>query len=276
MAFKFPPNWQLKKAYLRQQCKLRKKSVGLVTDEYEQGTESFAEYSVLHCEIQPVTSEDLVWMAPGILDIGDARAWFEEFIQMKKWNSTFEDFSLYVYDSSKISVADGQASLRVQGADPCYPYATDNPTIATISGCTFPEPLLEFKVTEVIPLHTNIKYILSGDDGITYYWWNGTSWAVSDGTYAKSNTSTEIIAHILTLPFTSGTFRWKAFLHSDDGTATPELKELETIFGVKIEVDDQVIDHKNKRYRIDQIIDYYTKDGVLLKECYLKKIVGEN
>jgi hypothetical protein len=47
------------------------------------------------------------------------------------------------------------------------------------------------------------------------------------------------------------------------------------IFGIKIEVDDEVIDHQNKRYHVEQVTDYYTKDSVLLKECFLKKVVGE-
>jgi hypothetical protein len=250
----------------------------MIDDEYEQGTESFTEYPVLNCEIQPITSEDLVWLQPGILNVGDARGWFKEYIQMKKCESTFEDGSFYLYDITKIVVENSEAKLKVQGVDPCYPcspYQTDDPPISRIDGCTFTVPAVEFKVTEVIPALTNIKYILSGNNGTTWYWWNGAAWALSDQTYVKSSTSAEIIAHLSTLPFSSGTFKWKAFLHSDDGEATPILKFISMTFGIKIAVDDEVIDHQNKRYHVELVIDYYTKDSVLLKECYLKKVVGE-
>lgn len=283
---KYPPNWQLKKAYLRQHSTLRKKTVTMITDEYEQGIESFTEYPVLNCEIQPITSEDLVWMQPGILNVGDARGWFKEYIQMKVCESDFLQSSLYLYDIAKIVVENSEAKLKVSGVDPCYPcypYPTDNPTISRIDGCVFAAPATEFKVIETKPFKiegsvivaTEIKYILSGNNGATWYWWNGSAWVISNQTYAQSITSTEISAHLLTLPFTSGTFKWKAFLHTDDGTDTPILKFISMTFGVKIAVDDEVIDHQNKRYHVEQVIDYYTKDSVLLKECYLKKVVGE-
>jgi len=278
VVLKFPPNWQLKKAYLRQHATLLKKTVTMITDEYEQGLESFTEYPILNCEIQPITSEDLVWLQPGTLNVGDARGWFKELIQMKKCESDFLDSSFYLYDISKIVVETSEAKLKVSGVDPCYPcypYATDNPPISRIDGCTFTVPAVEFKVTEVIPALTNIKYILSGNNGATWYWWNGSAWAISDQTYSQSSTSVEIIAHLSTLPFSSGIFKWKAFLHSDDGTATPILKFVSMTFGIKIAVDDEVIDHQSKRYHVEQVIDYYTKDSVLLKECYLKKVVGE-
>lgn len=276
------PNWQLKKAYLRQHSTLRKKTVTMINDQYEQGIESFIEYPILNCEIQPVTSEDLVWMQPGILNVGDARGWFKEYIQMKKCESTFEDASFYAYDITKIVVENSEAKLKTL-TDPCFAYSVDNPTISRADGCTFSAPAIEFKVTETKPFKiegstvvaTEIKYILSGNNGLTWYWWNGTAWVLSNQTYAQSCTSAEILAHLLTLPFTSGTFKWKAFLHSDDGTQTPILKFISMTFGIKIEVDDEIIDHQNKRYHIEQIIDYYTKDSVLLKECYMKKVVGE-
>lgn len=273
MAIKFPPNWQLKKI-LRQKCTLRKKTVTMINDEYEQGTESFTNYAVDHCEIQPITSEDLVYLPPGTLNIGDARGWFKELISSIACKSDFDISSLYTYDSTKILVEGGEAKLK-PGSDPCMLYPINNPTISRTDGCTFSVPAIDFEVEETIPIKTNIKYILSGNDGLTWRYWNGTIWTFSDETYDKANTSQEIKDHLSTLPFTSGTFTWKAFLHSDDGTATPILKLVQMTFGIKLEVEDQIIDHQNKRYEIMNITDYYTKDGVLLKEVYLRKRVGE-
>lgn len=273
MVLKFPPNWQLKKAYLKQHCTLRKKTVTMINDEYEQGLDSFTEYPVLNCEIQPITSEDLVWLQPGTLNVGDARGWFKELIQMKTCCSYFEDASLYIYDPTKIEIIEGEAKFK-RGTDICMPYALDG-TITPTFSCTFSAPASSFIVVEVKPTKTQIKYALSCDNGLTWRWWNGVAWVVSNGTYSQSNTSSEIQSHLTTFPCSSGTFKWKAFLHNDDGTVTPELKELKMIFGIKIAVDDEVIDHQSKKYHVEQVIDYYTKDSVLLKECYLKKVVGE-
>jgi hypothetical protein len=271
---KYPPNWQLKKAYLRQHSTLRKKTVAMINDQYEQGIESFTEYPVLNCEIQPVTSEDLVWLQPGILNVGDARGWFKELIAMSTCVATFEDPILYSYDITKIVVVNSLAKLK-PGTDPCMLYPITNPTIMPSWCCTFNVPAFSFTIKSTIPTHTQIKFILSGNNGLTWYWWDGAIWALSDGTYSQSNTTADIIAHLSTLPLTSGCFKWKAFLHSDDGVSTPELKEVKMIFGIKIAVDDEVIDHQNKRYHVELVIDYYTKDSILLKECYLKKVVGE-
>jgi hypothetical protein len=125
---KYPPNWQLKKAYLRQHSTLRKKTVAMINDQYEQGIESFTEYPVLNCEIQPVTSEDLVWLQPGILNVGDARGWFKELIAMSTCVATFEDPILYSYDITKIVVVNSLAKLK-PGTDPCMLYPITNPTI---------------------------------------------------------------------------------------------------------------------------------------------------
>jgi len=266
---KYPPNWQLKKL-LRQKCTLRKKTIISTNDEYEGGVESFLEYDVDNCEIQPVTSEDLVWLPLGTLNIGDARAWFNELISRVICKSDFEISTLYDFLSAKIVVEDGEAKLK-------SPYPTDNPTISRIAGCIFKVPVFLFEVEETKSSGTEIKYILSKDNGSTWYYYSLETkvWKISDGTYTQSNTASEIQDNLSVLPFSTGTFRWKAFLHST-GSNTPVLKKVSMTFGLKIEVDDQIIDHENKRYSVEQIVDYYTKDSILLKEVYLKKVVGQS
>ena len=69
-----------------------------------------------------------------------------------------------------------------------------------------------------------IKYILL--KGITDYYWDGAAWSVSDGTYAQSNTASEISANKETFTTSIISFNWKALLHSDDSTTTPELERI--------------------------------------------------
>lgn len=105
---------------------------------------------------------------------------------------------------------------------PPVTYSTDNPTIEPKTGYTFTEPLSLFNITKTIPTNTLLKWILSYDDGVTYYYWNGSAWAVSNGTYSQSTSEADVKTNIINLAL-SGTFKWKAFLHTSTDSDTPEL-----------------------------------------------------
>lgn len=75
----------------------------------------------------------------------------------------------------------------------------------------------------------------SGSDGILFnlkigairYWWSGSAWVVSNGTYAQSNTAADIQTNAGSLPIDTGAFVTPyALLHSADGTTTPMLTSL--------------------------------------------------
>lgn len=67
-------------------------------------------------------------------------------------------------------------------------------------------------------------YLLVGN---TKYWWNGTAWATSDGTFVQSNTPDEIQTNSPTLPISLGSFVTPyALLHSATGATTPSLTSL--------------------------------------------------
>lgn len=71
-----------------------------------------------------------------------------------------------------------------------------------------------------------------GSDSITYvlrvegtnYWWNGTTWWPSNG-YPESNTAAQIRAYLGSFTAQGDTLIF-AYLHSADGTTTPELTSL--------------------------------------------------
>lgn len=104
-------------------------------------------------------------------------------------------------------------------------YFITDPTIYCNTGFVFDTNLSVFTETSTKPSGTELKYNISSDNGVTWKYWNGSSWTVANGTYSQANTSSEINTNVYTLS-TSGTFKFKAFLHSDNGSQTPLLDNI--------------------------------------------------
>lgn len=102
-------------------------------------------------------------------------------------------------------------------------YLTTNPK--GVTNTTFRADAIEgFTVSEVKSGSDEVKYILSKDS--QNYYWNGSSWVVSNGTYSQANTAIEINTNKASL-FTDGigaVVGVSYLLHSDDGSTTPQLK----------------------------------------------------
>lgn len=103
-------------------------------------------------------------------------------------------------------------------------YPTSNPSISPNSPLTLDQ----------ISVFTSV-FSASGSDGVrfylalgvTNYWWNGSAWAVSDGTYAQTSLASDINANAATLPITLGVFFVPvALLHSATGATFPTLTSL--------------------------------------------------
>jgi len=104
-------------------------------------------------------------------------------------------------------------------------YPTDNPTVLGLLNIDN-QGLLSISDSEVLSGSDSITYILSQNN--VWYWWNGTVWAVSDGSYTQSNPMSVISANISTF-YTAGNqiiTQFKAFLHSSTGLTTPKLQSL--------------------------------------------------
>lgn len=101
-------------------------------------------------------------------------------------------------------------------------YPTDNP-YATWNDILQTDELITWAETSVSsPAFTALKYIVQIDAQDKY--WTGSVWADSDGTYAQSNTVSELSDNFATLDLSLGVdSTFKFFLHSDDGTVTPSL-----------------------------------------------------
>lgn len=102
---------------------------------------------------------------------------------------------------------------------------TDNPTIESATGSAFSAAINLFTETATTGANSALKYNLSSDDGTTYKVWNGATWATSSGTYTSANLASTCNTNVSSLA-ASGTFKWKAFLHSDDGWDNPELDNI--------------------------------------------------
>lgn len=121
---------------------------------------------------------------------------------------------IFPNSNTQSDVSELTASLTAQ----IYP--TDNPTIEPTTSLTM-EELIGFDATTNVAGSDLVKYTLKkGDD---FYYYTGLAWTVSDETYAQTNTLAEILANKSTFTTTGIVFKWKSYLHSDDGTTTPDI-----------------------------------------------------
>lgn len=106
-------------------------------------------------------------------------------------------------------------------------YPTDNPTVITNDS---------FYANDGSAFSTIQNS--SGSDAVTHvvivngtdYWWNGAAWATSSG-YAESNSAADINTNIGTLiTVERSVIALKTYLHSDDGSTTPDIDESEFTF----------------------------------------------
>lgn len=111
---------------------------------------------------------------------------------------------------------------------------TDDPEITPKTGYSFTSNLDSFTQTATIPTNTAIKYQISDDNGTSWLYWNSTASAWQTITAGTSNTyyfnneanSASVIHTNISSLASSGTFLFRAFLHSTDGSTTPELDNI--------------------------------------------------
>jgi hypothetical protein len=116
-------------------------------------------------------------------------------------------------------------------------YLTTNPTIEMITGFRT-DGLEGFTETSTKTGNDEIKYIIK--KGSTWYYHNGSSWTVSNETYNQSNTAVEIETNKTSLLDDSTQCYIKAFLHSDDGSTSPELDNIKVEYSFGGEIPDTI------------------------------------
>lgn len=133
-------------------------------------------------------------------------------------NGKFEDFIIF---------SDVQHTSNYTPSDYAI-YSMLNDIITPISGLSSSISIYSwnsFAETSTKLGSDEIKYILSDDDGVTWQYYN-SGWISSNEAYSQANTATEINAQFSSFPVTNKKLLIRAFLHSTDGTTTPELDNL--------------------------------------------------
>ena len=70
-----------------------------------------------------------------------------------------------------------------------------------------------------------VSFALSNDNQVSFLYYNGAAWVASTG-YATSSTNAQITAGLSTFPITLSGTHIKVYLHSNDGSTTPEISNL--------------------------------------------------
>ena len=145
-------------------------------------------------------------------------------------NFPFTTAGNYTY-GSLVEVTGGKAQL-VKGS-----LLPDSTAVATY-GTDINLDLGLGTLTETAAGSDAIKYILK--KGTSWYYYTGSAWAVSDGTYSQSNTAAEIEAAKATFTTSVVVSKVKAFLHSDDGSTTPQLDAIDIHYDFSGETGDTI------------------------------------
>jgi hypothetical protein len=111
------------------------------------------------------------------------------------------------------------------GTEAMSGYFTDNPSIVGNIGFIKPSTPISFTETSTKPVDTEIKYHVSSDDGVTWNYWNGGAWVITDNSYTQANIASEVNTNISSLGV-GGTFKFRALLNSTTGISTPLLDNI--------------------------------------------------
>jgi hypothetical protein len=103
----------------------------------------------------------------------------------------FDVSSDYTYDGAKIAVSDSYATLSDLAA------AGSNPEIKNVESASLNySELTSFAEAYAPDSQGSMKYQLSKDGGLNWYWYNGSSWALTSQGVTQSNTAATINAQI--------------------------------------------------------------------------------
>lgn len=140
---------------------------------------------------------------------------------------TYDVPSSFTYDISKIQVQNNVASLAGTG-----PYDTTNPFLLSLAELDM-SALAGFTEVASVSGSDATSYVLNING--TDYYWNGSAWVASNGTYSQSNPAATIntnSAHssMNALLIAGAKVFVKSFLHSATGSTTPTITSINVIY----------------------------------------------
>jgi len=140
----------------------------------------------------------------------------------------FDDANEFSFDTAKIEISGSKAQLKDLGGGT---FDTSNPTILTNYPITCSD-ITSFSDSITEPGSDEITHILEIER--QDYYFDGSSWVVSDGSFAQSNDSATINANLVDLLSDIGltsnfALRIKTLLHSAAGTSTPDITSISQV-----------------------------------------------
>ena len=169
--------------------------------------------------------------------------------------------------SSDIVIDSGKAKLKLNGS-----YPTNNPKIKPIKILTIKE-FVKFLATVIASGSDTVAFTLEINKIEKY--WDGGSWVNSSG-FVQSNSAADINTNLGALDLAGNKhIRWIAYLHSNDGTTTPELDlvSLEVSLSSIVTAED-VFDFMGTQedQRVKQLI--AITNSISREQTYVEKITG--
>lgn len=129
-------------------------------------------------------------------------------------NPNFEADNVVVYDTVQHTSA-----FTPVASIPATVYSIANPKVVQ-NASVLQDAVESFSASTSVAGADLVKYTLEVDD--QEYYWTGSAWAESDGTYSQSNTAAEISANAATFDV-PGQLSIVAYLHSAAGDTRPSL-----------------------------------------------------
>ncbi|MCL5407381.1 MAG: DUF2341 domain-containing protein [Patescibacteria group bacterium] len=130
-----------------------------------------------------------------------------------------------IVDNAKVRKWTANEPALSAGSETIF-YSTTNPTLTPNTGQGY-TTISAFTQTLGAGSSGAIKYQVSPDNGVTWYWWSGATWATTIAGYTEANTASDVNTNIGSFSAGSNpkTFKWKAYFNSD-GSQQPKLDNL--------------------------------------------------
>jgi hypothetical protein len=133
-------------------------------------------------------------------------------------SNTFQVDAIYPAGSSQASLN----SLTMTYTGQSYP--TSGPTIKPNSPLSM-DSLSVFTDVDTHPTNSELLWYIN--IGPSNYWWNGSDWVISNGTFSQANFASIIQTNASSLPISLGSYVTPvAILYSSDGLETPTLTSI--------------------------------------------------
>lgn len=128
----------------------------------------------------------------------------------------FQTFQTHArFDNLKIRMYVGVTEPTFSVGVETTRYPTDDPTIQPIAALAQPFTTIATFSETATKSGGEIRYLLSNDGGASWLFWNGSTWATSNGTISQTTTAGQAHTQRATFPVGTGSFLFKAFFDSD-------------------------------------------------------------